>query len=66
MRAVLWTILAVAGYSAITSILQFTGPPELVWPSYIIDIPSYPDRAVGVFNHPVANGMVLSFGLAIG
>jgi len=66
VRAALWAILAVAGYSAITSILQFSGPPELVWPSYIIDIPSYPDRAVGVFNHPVANGMVLSFGLAIG
>lgn len=65
VRAVLWTILSVAGYSALVSILQFTGPTNLVWPSYIIDIPSYPDRAVGVFNHPVANGMVLSFGLAI-
>jgi O-antigen ligase len=65
VRLVLWTLLAVAGYSAIVSVLQFTGPTELVWPSYIVDIPSYPERAVGVFNHPVANGMVLSFGVAI-
>ena len=64
VRAVLWAILAVAGYSALTSILQFTGPTELVWPSYIVDIPSYPDRAVGVFNHPVAerNGPVVRAG----
>ena len=64
VRAVLWAILAVAGYSALTSILQFTGPTELVWPSYIVDIPlSRPGSRC--LQPSGCDGMVLSFGLAI-
>ena len=37
VRALLWTILALAAYSAAVSIMQFTGPTDLVWPRYIVD-----------------------------
>ena len=37
VRALLWTILAFAAYSAAVSILPFTGPTQLVWPRYIMD-----------------------------
>ena len=37
VRILLWTILALAAYSAAVSILQFTGPTELVWPRFIVD-----------------------------
>ncbi len=36
-----------------------------MWPRYIVDSPSWPGRAVGIFNQPVANGMVLALGIAI-
>jgi O-antigen ligase len=65
VRLVLWTILILAAYSGVVSILQFTGPTQLVWPRYIVDSPAWPGRAVGIFNQPVANGIVLALGIAI-
>ena len=35
VRALLWAILILAAYSAAMSIMQFSGPTELVWPRYI-------------------------------
>jgi O-antigen ligase len=49
-------------YSALVSVLQFTGPARLVWPRYIVDSPTWPERAVGVFNQPVINGLTLVVG----
>ena len=46
------------------SIFQFYAP-SLVWPRYIVDAPGWPGRAVGVFNQPVGNGMVLIIGFVI-
>ena len=62
IRVLLFALLAFSGYSAMVSVLQFTGPKALVWPRYIVDSPSWPERAVGVFNQPVCNGLVMSAG----
>ncbi|CRK49504.1 conserved membrane hypothetical protein [Rhodococcus sp. RD6.2] len=64
-RLLLWVIVALAGYSALVSVLQFTGPSGLVWPRYIVESPNWPTRAVGVFNQPVVNGFVLTLGFAV-
>jgi O-antigen ligase len=65
VRALLWTILILAAYSAAMSIMQFTGPTELVWPRYIVEDTVWPDRASGVFRQPNINGWLLALGLAI-
>jgi O-antigen ligase len=65
VRALLWTILILAAYSAAMSIMQFTGPAELVWPRYILEDTVCPDRASGVFKNPDVNGWILALGLAI-
>jgi O-antigen ligase len=70
VRTLLWTILSLAAYSAAVSILQFTGPTAWVWPRFIVDGSLAPNetwvgRAVGVFNQPVLNGMLMAFGFAI-
>jgi O-antigen ligase len=68
VRALLWTILMLAAYSAAMSIMQFTGPTELVWPRYILEDTVgtvWPDRASGVFRQPNINGWLLALGLAI-
>jgi O-antigen ligase len=65
VRALLWTILTLAAYSAAMSIMQFSGPTELVWPRYIVDPTNWPGRAAGVFSQPVVNGWLLALGLAI-
>jgi O-antigen ligase len=62
IRVLLFGLLGFAAYSALVSILQFTGPKALVWPHYIVDAPSWPERAVGIFNQPVVNGLVMSAG----
>ena len=62
IRVLLYSLLAFAAYSALVSVLQFTGPKALVWPRYIVDSPSWPERAVGIFNQPVCNGLVMSAG----
>ena len=59
VRILLWTILSLGAYSAAMSILQFHGPTALVWPRYIVESPSWEGRAVGIFDQPVVNGMVL-------
>jgi O-antigen ligase len=64
VRFVLWSILGFAAYSTMVSIFQFYAP-SLVWPRYIVDAPGWPGRANGVFNQPVANGMVLIVGMVI-
>ena len=64
VRFVLWSILGFAAYSTMVSICQFYAP-SLVWPRYIVDAPGWPGRANGVFNQPVANGMVLVVGFVI-
>ncbi len=62
VRGVLLGLVAMAAYSSIVSIMQFTGPKNLVWPPYIVLAPSYPERAVGVVNQPVVNGVILLAG----
>jgi O-antigen ligase len=63
VRALLWTILILAAYSAAMSIMQFSGPTELVWPRYMLH--DWPGRAAGVFRQPNVNGWLLALGLAI-
>jgi O-antigen ligase len=55
-------VVALAAYSAAVSILQFSGPTSLVWPRYIVDAPNWTDRAVGIFNQPVVNGLLMVAG----
>lgn len=64
VRFVLWSILGFALYSTMVSIFQFYAP-GLVWPRYIVTAPNWPTRAVGVFNQPVGNGMVLIIGFVV-
>jgi O-antigen ligase len=61
VRFALWSIVCFGAYSAMVSICQFFAP-SLVWPRYIVDAPNWVGRANGVFNQPVANGMVLIVG----
>ncbi len=67
VRILLWMILAFATYSAAVSIMPSVGLGGWVWPQYIVTEvrPSWSGRAVGIFNQPVANGMVLSLGFAV-
>ena len=67
VRALFWAILTLAAYSAVVSIMPVVGLSDWVWPRYIVMIenPSWAGRAVGIFNQPVVNGMVLALGLAI-
>jgi O-antigen ligase len=65
VRALLWAILILAAYSAAMSIMQFSGPTELVWPRYIVDPKNWSGRAAGVFKQPIVNGWLLALGLAI-
>lgn len=64
IRVLLWSIVAAAAYSAAVSILQFTAP-ALVWPTYIVTNPQWTGRAVGIFNQPVVNGLVLIVGFVV-
>ncbi|RDH78665.1 O-antigen ligase family protein [Mycolicibacterium moriokaense] len=71
VRLLLWTILLLAAYSAAMSILPFTGPKSWVWPRFIVDgslvpgVNTWAGRAIGVFNQPVVNGMILVLGFAV-
>ncbi|MEV3902900.1 O-antigen ligase family protein [Mycobacterium sp. NPDC050551] len=71
VRLLLWVVVFMAGYSAAVSIMQFTGPKALVWPRFIVDgsltpgVDTWADRALGVFNQPVVNGMTMVLGFAI-
>jgi O-antigen ligase len=61
IRVLLWCMVGAAAYSAVVSIGQFQAP-AVVWPRYIVTDPKWADRAVGVFNQPVVNGLVLIVG----
>jgi O-antigen ligase len=65
IRRLTWMLLIGGAYSSMVSIMQFHGPKGLVWPRYIIDEPNWPGRAVGVFNQPVVNGLVLIVGFLV-
>lgn len=65
IRRLSWMLLVAGAYSSMVSIMQFHGPKGLVWPRYIIDEPNWPGRAVGVFNQPVVNGLVLIVGFLV-
>ena len=45
IRILLIILLIIGAYSAVVSILQFTGPHSLVWPRYILDARRYFRRA---------------------
>ncbi len=62
VRAVLWMLVTSGAYSALVSVLQFTGPSRIVWPRYIVEAPAWEGRANGAFNQPVVNGLVLIIG----
>jgi O-antigen ligase len=64
IRVLLWSMVIAAAYSAVVSIFQFAAP-ALVWPRYIVTRPTWPERAVGVFNQPVVNGLVLIMGFLV-
>ena len=64
IRAMLWSAVGAAAYSAVVSIFQFTAP-ALVWPRYIVNDPRWVGRANGVFNQPVVNGLVLIVGFLV-
>ncbi|MDF2977055.1 MAG: putative rane protein [Actinomycetospora sp.] len=65
VRWVLWTVVGMTAYSTWVSIIQFHGPKRLVWPRFIVESPNWQGRAVGVFNQPVVNGMLLAIGFLI-
>ena len=65
IRILLVTLLIIGAYSAVVSILPFTGPRSLVWPRYILDNPIWVGRAVGVANQPNSNGISLITGYAV-
>ncbi|MGA5463066.1 O-antigen ligase family protein [Mycobacterium sp. NPDC050041] len=71
VRLLLWAVVFMAGYSAAVSIMQFTGPKDMVWPRFIVDgsltpgVDTWADRAIGVFNQPVVNGLTMVLGFTI-
>lgn len=63
VRMVLWSIVGFSAMSAVVSMGQRSGIDALYWPRFIDDASStWVERAVGVFNQPVVNGMVLTVG----
>ncbi len=64
VRRLLWAVVAMGGYSAYVSIMQYHGPPALVWPKYILTS-EFDDRAPGVFNQPNENGITLVIGFLV-
>lgn len=66
VRAVLWALLLMAGYSATLAVMQFHGLQQWMWPRLSTD-PSatWIGRANGATGQPVENGIVLAVGIAI-
>jgi O-antigen ligase len=64
VRWLLWIVMGFFGYSIAVSIAEFYAP-ALVWPRYIVTAPDWEGRAVGVFNQPVINGLLLVIGFVI-
>ncbi len=66
IRILLIILLIIGAYSAVMSILQFTGPHSLVWPRYILHpANTFAGRASGVADQPAANGLALITGYAV-
>lgn len=67
VRALLWTVLLMAGYSALTGIMQTHGLSKWVWPKFGVnpEARGWAGRAVGVMDQPVGNGVLLAIGIAI-
>jgi O-antigen ligase len=69
VHALLWGILTMAAYAAAVSVMPSIGLSDWVWPRYVVDLPeserAWAGRAVGIFNQPVANGMVLALSMGI-
>jgi O-antigen ligase len=67
VHALLWAVVAMAAYTGAISIMPFIGLVRWVWPYYAItdDTSGWTGRALGVFDNPVANGMVLVIGFGI-
>jgi O-antigen ligase len=65
VRVLLWTIVALTVYSTINAIGQIHGPKFLVYPKVTITETGWVDRAVGVFNQPVVNGVLLAVGFLV-
>jgi O-antigen ligase len=61
IRVLLFSVMGFAAYSAFVSIGQFY-LPSLVFPRYIVSSPAWNGRAVGVFNQPLVNGLVMVVG----
>lgn len=64
VRVLLWSALVAAAYSAAVSTAQFSAP-GLAWPRYVLENTEWPGRAVGVFNQPLVNGLVLIVGFLV-
>ncbi len=66
VRAVLWTLLVMAGYSASLAVMQFHGLQQWMWPRLNTDpAATWIGRANGVTGQPVENGILLALGIAI-
>ena len=65
VRWLLWSVVGMTAYSAWVSIAPVHGLAALVWPRFIVDAPSWPGRAVGVFDQPVTNGLLLVIGIVV-
>ena len=65
LRVLIWVLVAAGAYSALVSIVQVHGPTWLAWPPEIVLSQDWPDRASGVFNQPVVNGLVLIVGFLL-
>lgn len=64
VRRLLWAVVGMGGYSVFVSIMQYHGPPALVWPKYILTS-EFDDRAPGVFNQPNENGIMMVIGFLV-
>ena len=67
VRALLWTILLMAGHSAVVAIMPTLGLAQWVWPRYpeVESTTNWSGRAAGVLDQPVATGILLTLGIAI-
>ncbi|MDL5158999.1 O-antigen ligase family protein [Actinomycetospora termitidis] len=60
-----WWVVAATAYSALIAVMQFHGLSAFVLPRSVVESPSWPDRAVGVFDQPVTNGVLFVVGLLL-
>jgi O-antigen ligase len=65
IRALLWSLTVLTGYTAVASIMQIRGLGSMVWPRYTADVAGWRGRAGGVFDQPVTNGMFMTLGFAV-